>query len=104
MTEAERIIFENKLRCKKEAAKKLNETYRRKASKGNEIDCNKEFLELLGLLVRISGRPITHSAEDIGISRVHLYKIMKGNSNPTLNTLSALLRELDLTIQFIPKP
>lgn len=41
-------------------------------------------------------------AAKIGVTRQHLYLLLSGKGNPTLQTLNSLLKALDLTIEIIP--
>lgn len=55
---------------------------------------------VLGDLARARG--ITQLAKDAGVSRETLYKAFRENGNPTLETLSAVMRTLGLKLAVRP--
>jgi len=59
------------------------------------------FLLALKNLVEATGST-KKVANDSNISRQHLYRILSGNGNPTLETLTSVLQAVGLTIDFKP--
>lgn len=43
-------------------------------------------------------------ANESNVSRQHLYRMLSGNGNPTLDTLTSVLQAVGLTIDFKPAP
>ena len=63
---------------------------------------NREFLISLGSVLYSTGKPISYISKQADITKSHTYRIIKGEKNPTLNTLRALLREAGITLDFVP--
>jgi probable addiction module antidote protein len=59
------------------------------------------FLLALRNIVEASGS-IAKSARKTKITRQHLYKILSGKGNPTLDTLASVLSSVGLSLNFIP--
>lgn len=45
---------------------------------------------------------VQNIAEEAGVSRQHLYRMLSGSGNPTLETLTSVLEAVGLTIDFRP--
>jgi probable addiction module antidote protein len=68
------------------------------------LDGNMEaFLLALKNVVDANGS-VQAIATDADISRQHLYKLLNGNGNPTLETLTSILHAVGLAIDFKPEP
>jgi probable addiction module antidote protein len=66
------------------------------------LDKNMEaFLLALKNVVDANGA-VQEIATDADISRQHLYRLLNGSGNPTLETLSAVLHAVGLAIDFKP--
>jgi probable addiction module antidote protein len=59
------------------------------------------LMRALGIAARSRG--MVKLARDSGISREGLYKALGEDGNPTLSTLMAVAKALDLRIAFIPR-
>jgi probable addiction module antidote protein len=60
------------------------------------------FLLALKNVVEASGS-VGNAARKTKISRQHLYKILSGDGNPTLDTLTSVLSSVGLSINFSPQ-
>lgn len=60
------------------------------------------FNHALDLLIKAQGS-VTKFAKSAGISRTHLYKILKSKSEPKLSTLKSILNELGYKLTIAPK-
>ncbi len=77
-------------------------TYLKAALDETLSDGNTEaFLLALKNVVEAKGSTQT-IANESNISRQHLYRILSGEGNPTLDTLSSVLQAVGLTIDFKP--
>jgi probable addiction module antidote protein len=47
---------------------------------------------------------VSHIAQEAQISRQHLYRLLNGQGNPTLETLMAVLKTVGLSLDFKPIP
>lgn len=59
------------------------------------------FNRALDLLIKAQGS-VTAFAKNTGISRTHLYKILKSKSEPKLSTLKNILNELGYKLTIAP--
>ena len=59
------------------------------------------FLLALKNLVDATG-PVQEVASEADVSRQHLYRLLSGKGNPTLETLASVLQVVGLTIDFKP--
>lgn len=59
------------------------------------------FNQALDLLIKAQGS-VTKFAKNTGISRTHLYKILKSKSEPKLSTLKNILSELGYKLTIAP--
>ena len=59
------------------------------------------FNHALDLLIKAQGS-VTNFAKNTGISRTHLYKILKSKSEPKLSTLKNILGELGYKLTIAP--
>lgn len=77
-------------------------TYLKAALDETLSDGNTEaFLLALKNVVEATGSTQT-VADESNISRQHLYRILSGDGNPTLDTLTSVLQAVGLTIDFKP--
>lgn len=77
-------------------------TYLKAALDETLSDGNTEaFLLALKNVVEAKGSTQTVASES-NISRQHLYRILSGEGNPTLDTLTSVLQAVGLTIDFKP--
>ena len=77
-------------------------TYLKAALDETLSDGNTEaFLLALKNVVEATGSTQT-VANESNISRQHLYRILSGDGNPTLDTLTSVLQAVGLTIDFKP--
>jgi len=60
------------------------------------------FNRALDVLIKAQGS-VTAFAKNAGISRTHLYKILKSKSEPKLSTLKSILSELGYKLTIAPK-
>jgi probable addiction module antidote protein len=60
------------------------------------------FLLALKDVIDAKGEPVQGIASDADISRQHLYRLLNGTGNPTLETLSAVLQAVGIAIDFKP--
>jgi DNA-binding phage protein len=102
MDNLERLRLEAELQNPTFAAEFLSNAYQQRFTAPDNEHCNKEFLQAIGTLIRASRQSIPAVALKTGISREHIYKLIRGQKNPTVNTLSVLLAEVGLTIKFVP--
>jgi probable addiction module antidote protein len=67
------------------------------------LDGNMEaFLLALKNVIDAKGEPVQDIAADADISRQHLYRLLNGTGNPTIETLSSVLQAVGIAIDFIP--
>ena len=59
------------------------------------------FNQALDILIKAQGN-VTQFAKNTGISRTHLYKILRCKSEPKISTLQNILHELGYKIAIIP--
>lgn len=59
------------------------------------------FLLALKNVVEARGK-VKDVAQDADITRQHLYRLISGDGNPTLGTIVAVLKAVDLSIDFKP--
>jgi probable addiction module antidote protein len=59
------------------------------------------FNMALDLLIKSQGS-VTQFAKNTGVSRTHLYKILKSKSEPKLSTLKNILGELGFKLAILP--
>lgn len=77
-------------------------TYLKAALDETKKDGNTQaFLLALKNVVEATGST-QKIASDSNISRQHLYRILSGDGNPTLETLTSVLQAVGLTIDFKP--
>ena len=77
-------------------------TYLKAALDETLSDGNTEaFLLALKNVVEANGS-MGAIASESNVSRQHLYRILSGNGNPTLDTLTSVLQAVGLTIDFKP--
>lgn len=101
MNHEERLKLEIKLQSKEYAAKFLSEAHQ-KARKSKPNEANAEFFYALDKVLRAYRRQITDVARKTKVTRVHIYRILKGSANPTFETLQRLLEELGFTFHIQP--
>ena len=79
-------------------------TYLKAALDETLSDGNTEaFLLALKNVVEANGSTGAIASES-NVSRQHLYRMLNGNGNPTLDTLTSVLQAVGLTIDFKPAP
>ena len=79
-------------------------TYLKAALDETLSDGNTEaFLLALRNVVEANGSTGAIASES-NVSRQHLYRMLNGNGNPTLDTLTSVLQAVGLTIDFKPAP
>ena len=61
----------------------------------------KTFNTALNLLIKAQGS-VTSFAKNTGVSRTHLYKILKSKSEPKFSTLKQILSELGFEFKITP--
>jgi DNA-binding phage protein len=67
------------------------------------IDGNMEaFLLALKNVIDAKGEPVQEIAADADISRQHLYRLLNGTGNLTIETLSSVLQAVGIAIDFKP--
>jgi len=102
MNHEERLKLEIKLQNKKYAAKYLSEAHKNARQCKDNDEASNEFFVALERVLRAHRRQVTEVARRTRVTRVHIYRILKGSANPTFETLQRLLEELGFTIQFEP--
>ncbi|MGF1603913.1 MAG: DNA-binding protein [Thermosynechococcaceae cyanobacterium] len=77
-------------------------TYLKTALDETLLDGNQEaFLLALKNVVDARGK-VKDVAEEADITRQHLYRLLSGNGNPTLETMASVLKAVGLSIDFKP--
>jgi DNA-binding phage protein len=67
------------------------------------VDGNMElFLLALKNVIDAKGESVQGIASDADISSQHLYRLLNGTGNPTIETLSSVLQAVGIAIDFIP--
>lgn len=86
---------------RKFAAEYLNEALTR--SPGDVESLRGGFVVALADIIRAEGKPVSQIATASGITRQHLYGVIRGDDrNLTLQTLISLLKELRFEIRIMP--
>ena len=100
----EKIRLKYLYRDPKDACSLLNHAFQASSHAEPNDDINKKvFLVSVGNVLKSTGKPVSSIAERTGVSKSHIYRLMKGRENVTIETLSSLLEEAGITIVFVPR-
>ena len=102
MKHEERLVLEAQLQDKTFSAIYLSTAYANRSKVPPWGNPNKEFLIALGTVIRAQRQNITRLAQTTKLTRMHIYKLMRGEGNPTVDTLNVLLNELGFGVVVVP--
>ena len=100
----EKIRLKYLYRDPKDACNLLNHAFEANSYANPDDNINKKvFLISVGNVLKSTGKPVSIISERTGVSKSHIYRLMKGRENVTIETLSSLLEEAGVTILFVPR-